>query len=176
MSIMRARMAVHNQRRWSIPLHLCVTTVPTLLSHIMIAACHSLSPFLIPFASYPCLSMFLYSLSCLFHVQAPGTFGYDHSKYRRPPNDSESIPMDEFGRPSDQDENEKRQQLPNEVLPTMHEEPPGTKPKQPPSPRYPPPDVQVVAPFVDMVPQQPQSPEKEEMDEVSSGCCRCVIM
>ncbi|KAF9015838.1 hypothetical protein BDZ89DRAFT_1076136 [Hymenopellis radicata] len=30
---------------------------------------------------------------------APGTFGYDHSKYRRPPrdDDSSSIPMDEFG-------------------------------------------------------------------------------
>jgi hypothetical protein len=39
MGIMKAQMAVHNQRRWITPLHLCVATVPTLLSFLMIAAC-----------------------------------------------------------------------------------------------------------------------------------------
>ncbi|KAF8817154.1 hypothetical protein BYT27DRAFT_7237607 [Phlegmacium glaucopus] len=102
---------------------------------------------------------------------APGTFGYDHSKYRPPRNDSESIPMDEFGLPLDQDGSGQRPKLPNEVLPTMHEELNGSKSKQQPSAspapisRYPPPDMQVVAPFAGMVPLQQQSPEKEGADD-----------
>lgn len=38
----------------------------------------------------------LCSLMCKCVLQAPGTFGWDHSKYRPPPDD---IQKDEFGRP-----------------------------------------------------------------------------
>ena len=51
-----------------------------------------------------------------------------------------------------------------------HNEP---KPKSLPPP---PPDVQVVAPFVGMMPQQPQPLEKEGTDEAGGGCCKCIIM
>lgn len=42
--------------------------------------------------------------------------------------------------------------------------------------QYPQPDMQIVAPFVDMVPQQQQALEKKGADEASGGCCQCIIM
>ncbi|KAF8817150.1 hypothetical protein BYT27DRAFT_7204981 [Phlegmacium glaucopus] len=115
--------------------------------------------------------MFFCSLCC-FSVQAPGTFGYNHSKYRPPRNDSESIPLD-------QDGSGQRPQLPNEVLPTMHEELNGSKSKQQPSAspapisRYLPPDMQVVAPFAGMVPVQQQRREQTRLvvGAVSASSC-----
>jgi hypothetical protein len=50
---------------------------------------------------HQCVLLFIFSIRSLTQrFQAPGTFGYDHSKYRPPREDlGENIPMDEFGRP-----------------------------------------------------------------------------
>jgi len=101
---------------------------------------------------------------------APGTFGYDHSKYRPPRGDYEPMPMDEFGR---QDGSEEQ----HEVQPTVHEEQKKQLPLPSPSPpRFHPPDKLRVAPFADMLPKQDKSQEKGGTDEVSGGCCKCIIM
>jgi hypothetical protein len=42
--------------------------------------------------------------SDLHVLQAPGTFGFDHSKYRPPRGDGMSIPMDEFGQQNNKDD------------------------------------------------------------------------
>jgi len=104
---------------------------------------------------------------------APGTFGYDHSKYRPPRSDYEHI-MDEFGQrsPTDQDESGQQEKPPDVIPPTMREVQKPTSIS--PTPRF---DLRV-APFADsnsdMLPQHQQS--QSEKEEVSGGCCKCIIM
>lgn len=122
-------------------------------------------------------------------MQAPGTFGWDHSKYR-PPRDGD-IQMDEFGRPVDriaEEDGEQQGVFGNPLYPpTEHERRPvGPQPKAPP-PREEPPRSPV--PFSDYHPdavvnidleeaklkygsKQPPPPE----DDGGAGCCKCVVM
>ncbi|VDB91830.1 unnamed protein product [Peniophora sp. CBMAI 1063] len=130
---------------------------------------------------------------------APGTFGYDYSKYKPGQRGGEEIPMDEFGsqRPSDPDalaEEAAREDEMNPDDPSSPKSPtkrekalPPLKPsasmrramQQPPSP----------APFASYVPHegmtmdtsqipQPQTPRVEQRVEEpeSGGCCKCVVM
>ena len=124
-------------------------------------------------------------------LQAPGTFGYDYSKYR-PPRDGEPMPngieLDDFGvRKTVVDINppvEKSKEDPPSTPPTMIEDQrPITTTKQngyiprpspPPSP----------APFSHYTPQGPlevkPAPSHNhyhvEEEDSSGGCCKCVIM
>ena len=134
----------------------------------------------------------LRAIRLMIFPQAPGTFGYDYSKYR-PPRDGERMPngieLDEFGqRKSSVDTNppveEKSEENPPSTAATMIEDqrPITTKqngynprPSPPPSP----------APFSHYTPQGPlvtkltpsqnHRPVEEEEDR-SGGCCKCVIM
>ncbi|KAG6812510.1 hypothetical protein H0H92_002509 [Tricholoma furcatifolium] len=125
---------------------------------------------------------------------APGTFGYDHSKYRAPhqeqDGETEDIPMHEFGPPSP----EKRNAPPEEELPPPlsalqganssldYLDQPWIPPRSAPSP----------APFSDYAPTKslevrpPPEPQQQGItakhqdpdyrkEETSGGCC-CVIM
>jgi len=125
-------------------------------------------------------------------IQAPGTFGYDYSKYR-PPRDGDPMPngieMDEFGnRKSAVDTSppvEKLKEDPPSTAATMIEDQrPITTTKQNgynlrPSPAPSPP------PFSHYTPQgqleaNPVSSQNhhlvEEEEDRSGGCCKCVIM
>ncbi|KAF9778578.1 hypothetical protein BJ322DRAFT_1091334 [Thelephora terrestris] len=122
---------------------------------------------------------------------APGTFGYDYSKYR-PPRDGDSVPngieLDDFGvrKPATDTDStvEKLKEGPPSTAATMIEDDrPITTAKQngynhrpspPPSP----------APFSRYTPQSPleakpipfQAPPPAEEEDHSGGCCKCVIM
>ncbi|PFH54050.1 hypothetical protein AMATHDRAFT_830 [Amanita thiersii Skay4041] len=116
---------------------------------------------------------------------APGTFGFDHTKYRQP-YDPENIPMDEFGRPI--------QQQVEEVAPPQQEKPRKTADDEPPQPLYHPEPPPSPVPFADYAPnktiQVPMvvgtpasqvgkiqaSLQMEEKDDSGAGCCKCVIM
>lgn len=112
---------------------------------------------------------------------APGTFGYDHSKYR-PPRDGESIPMDEFGRQEDPvDEYEQtgdkfeEQTLPDESrLPKWRASPPSPAPFS----QYAPPRDKKTT----ILPANPVNSEVDRIpqhmeEEKGAGCCAgCVVM
>ena len=128
--------------------------------------------------------------------QAPGTFGYDYSKYR-PPRDGEytlnGIELDDFGKRKsivDTDSNsteEKLKEGPPSTTATMIEDdrPISTtkqngnnhRPLPPPSPPSP-------APFSHYTAQSPPEPKPVpsqasypvEGEDHSGGCCKCVIM
>jgi hypothetical protein len=119
---------------------------------------------------------------------APGTFGYDYSKYRAPR--GEEIPMDEFGKlPSAIQET--RAPIPESPPPTLSpltEEPERpirparrkTTPRPPDSPapfshyRHTDiPTINVTRPSTDLEPQQ-QVPHDDE--DTGAGCCKCVVM
>ncbi|PPR05414.1 hypothetical protein CVT24_008028 [Panaeolus cyanescens] len=119
---------------------------------------------------------------------APGTFGYDHTKYRRPQAEGESIPMDEFGLPHREEDIAEPDSIPEETTPkppftTPHDETRlPARPYPPPSPvpfsSYPPTSIQVrksPAPSVNQQ-QPPVSTEKYPEEKESTGCCGCVIM
>ncbi|KAJ7465163.1 hypothetical protein FB451DRAFT_430818 [Mycena latifolia] len=122
---------------------------------------------------------------------APGTFGWDHSKYR-PPREGDTQ-MDEFGRPIERVEEEgdgEQGAFGNPLYPpTEHERQtvgPQAKARPPPAPEP--------APFSDYVGQpqpdgvvnidleaakrkfgaQPHQPPPE--DDGGAGCCKCVVM
>ena len=129
-------------------------------------------------------------------VQAPGTFGYDYSKYKPGQRGGEEIPMDEFGgseHPSDPEALAEEAAAEDEAHPDDPASPksPTKKPltplktspsmrramQQPPSP----------APFSSYVPvegmtldtsQIPQPPRVEQRieKEEEGGCCKCVVM
>ncbi|KAF8627372.1 hypothetical protein AX17_006187 [Amanita inopinata Kibby_2008] len=122
-------------------------------------------------------------------VPAPGTFGFDHSKYRSL-QDADEIPMDEFGRPTqtpveETTTPEREPNPPPEPVSTQHEElhsPVRYEP--PPSPvpfaDYAPNEtlhVPMVAPpvTVDLDTRQIPAPHDEE-EKDGAGCCKCVIM
>ncbi|KAJ7766479.1 hypothetical protein DFH07DRAFT_737102 [Mycena maculata] len=122
---------------------------------------------------------------------APGTFGWDHSKYR-PPRDGD-IPMDEFGRPIPAEriaEDDERESAFGQPLypPTEHErQPVGPQARAP--PKQEPPGSPV--PFSNYRPDavvnidleaaqlkygaKPQQPPPED-DDGGAGCCKCVVM
>lgn len=126
------------------------------------------------------------------YFQAPGTFGYDYSKYR-PPRDGElvanGIELDDFGirKPAVDTEStveEKVKEGPPSTAATTIEDDRqisttkqndyNHRPSPPPSP----------APFSHYTPQGPlgskplpsQAPRPVEEDDHSGGCCKCVIM
>ncbi|KIK69985.1 hypothetical protein GYMLUDRAFT_34390 [Collybiopsis luxurians FD-317 M1] len=134
---------------------------------------------------------------------APGTFGFDHSKYRPPREDGpdgESIPLDEFGArkarrgQEELDENgvEERQYKPAYLQPVADEQtrlPTGTGYHSPPSPV--PFASYASRPSIANVEQQQPvlmtqmnvdvekgggSGDRAEDDEQGGGCCRCVVM
>ena len=124
-------------------------------------------------------------------LQAPGTFGYDYSKYR-PPRDGEhvlnGIELDDFGKIQSVVDThfteEKGKEGPPSTTATMIEDDrPISKTKQndhnhrpspPPSP----------APFsrytaqspLEAKPVPPPAPYPVEEEDRSGGCCKCVIM
>ncbi|KAG5646490.1 hypothetical protein DXG03_003255 [Asterophora parasitica] len=116
---------------------------------------------------------------------APGTFGFDHSKYRPPRADGEpeSIAMDEFGRPTPAPEppsEDQSQQDPNQNSNTQTG---GEQTRLP---------VPSSAPFSDYAPARVeksalgigdieaaarrQEIQQQEKEEEAGGCCKCVIM
>ncbi|KAL1733501.1 hypothetical protein EV714DRAFT_269810 [Schizophyllum commune] len=123
---------------------------------------------------------------------APGTFGFDHSKYR-PPRDGEAIEMDEFGRPIEQEDDrgqeeqeeernhatEQQQQQPPRRHWNAHDETPLpiTRPPQPPSPapfsHYLESTDQSLPP---MPPPPDRQPQRVDEDDAGGGCCKCVVM
>jgi len=109
-------------------------------------------------------------------IQAPGTFGFDHSKYRPPYTDMDSIPMDEFGRHEDlQQSMDHDEKLVRRMSPMQED---GRLPfRGPPSPSP--------APFSQYAPTkavvngagaQQSQPRPMEEDDKGAGCCQCVIM
>ncbi|KAF8895102.1 hypothetical protein BD779DRAFT_1668450 [Infundibulicybe gibba] len=117
---------------------------------------------------------------------APGTFGFDHSKYRPPRPSDEVIPMDEFGRHTnripEELEQEPREARPHLNISTAHDD------TQLPTRHSPPPSP---APFSDYAPTQKiQVPmvngarpstdvemgKQEEEEKDDAGCCKCIIM
>ncbi|KAJ7205991.1 hypothetical protein GGX14DRAFT_643880, partial [Mycena pura] len=111
------------------------------------------------------------STNRVFALQAAGTFGWDHTKYR-PPLEGD-IQMDEFGRPRDVED---QGAFANPLSPpTAHElQPVGPAQQRPPSP----------APFsnyggspngvvdLDLKAAKLEEPE----DDAGAGCCKCVVM
>ena len=115
--------------------------------------------------------------------QAPGTFGFDHTKYRHPRDNFETIPMDEFGRPerpvTDQSDTQKR---PDGL--TINPDDPrnaNRMPAGPPSPvpfaDYAPNSIKVVDPGALEAQQQARQQQQQyQEEEKDAGCCRCVVM
>ncbi|KAF8968916.1 hypothetical protein BDZ97DRAFT_1796941 [Flammula alnicola] len=113
---------------------------------------------------------------------APGTFGFDNSKYRPPRGDFESIPMDEFGRPADLREGAEENHADGLGLPTIHDQTKLPARENSPSPA----PFSHYAPNVQVRVQQPtagaqkvqnaHSKEQFEDDDKGAGCCKCVIM
>ncbi|THH30591.1 hypothetical protein EUX98_g3596 [Antrodiella citrinella] len=118
----------------------------------------------------------------IVYAPAPGTFGFDHSKYR-PPRHSNEIPMDEFGQRQDPSS-------PPSSAPPKSSLGSPVKFNQPaPSPQ---PTIQrrveSPAPFAHYAPEDggvgaapgtkdmPQPVVTEQRDEDGGGCCKCVIM
>ncbi|OCH90453.1 hypothetical protein OBBRIDRAFT_887717 [Obba rivulosa] len=130
---------------------------------------------------------------------APGTFGYDHSKYRPPRagTRTEEIPMDEFGErragdPQGREEapTSSTEQAPSPTSPTspqrMHTDVDRARhrPSPPPSPapfaHY----AMSTSSYDNTSPQMAQRPaapqaapeQHEPEDDSGGGCCKCVIM
>ncbi|TFK20409.1 hypothetical protein FA15DRAFT_127814 [Coprinopsis marcescibilis] len=118
---------------------------------------------------------------------APGTFGYDATKYRRNMNnEQESIPMDEFGRSSERpilDQHKPEWTLqPYLDTYTADESRGQARPSPPPSPapfsHYAPPRDQVIVTKPNTAIQQrpPEAELLDQDDKHSGGCCKCTIM
>ncbi|KAK2465310.1 hypothetical protein APHAL10511_002664 [Amanita phalloides] len=115
---------------------------------------------------------------------APGTFGFNHSKYRGR-QEAENIPMDEFGRPDqasveEKQDDEKESQIIRPERSISYDEvrlpvrtPPSPAPFadyapiRAPGQTFPP----IVAPHIEEVQAVPP-----EEDKGGAGCCKCVIM
>jgi hypothetical protein len=106
------------------------------------------------------------------HKQAPGTFGFNHTKYRPP---QEDIPMDGFGQQDDvQEEDEEDDD--GEIPRNLHQRRPSRDAA--PFSSYAPPDPRLMDPKANGAAQrQQQQQQKGEVeDEQDAGCCKCVIM
>ncbi|CAA7265522.1 unnamed protein product [Cyclocybe aegerita] len=122
---------------------------------------------------------------------APGTFGFDHTKYREPRNNDEFILMDEFGRPTDQ-----QNTAPEDDAEEAHNRPSGPGPLRrsiqddgvpiriPPSPsplpfsQYAPTSMQTRVNGVptDDQEQEWQRQQQQMREEKEAGCCKCIVM
>ncbi|KAL4258858.1 hypothetical protein AB1N83_009080 [Pleurotus pulmonarius] len=113
---------------------------------------------------------------------APGTFGYDHSKYRPPR--GEDISMDEFGRPPAEDD--EKEDKPSDADKVKTSEPVRVRPLRrnletpPPFSHYlPANDISGSAGNVKLsqpIPLEPSHAQLEKEEEGGAGCCKCVIM
>lgn len=130
-------------------------------------------------------------IQLIVFLQAPGTFGYDYSKYR-PPRDGvhthNGIELDDFGKrkstaDTDSTEEKAKEGPPSTVATMIEDERPISTMKQndynhrPSPPPSPPPFSHYTAPSppqIKPVPSQAPYPVQEE--DSSSGCCKCVIM
>ncbi|KAJ8081039.1 hypothetical protein PM082_017879 [Marasmius tenuissimus] len=122
---------------------------------------------------------------------APGTFGYDHSKYRPPRGENgEAIPMDEFGRPREEEEFKdpsatlhENDQFNTSISQLQDQQQRRLRPEPPPSPvpfsqyHHKQPAVHL-PPSTTAKPEQAQQPPQEPVleEKEESGCCRCVVM
>lgn len=133
-------------------------------------------------------------------VQAPGTFGYDHSKYRPPRSDgAEEIALDEFGRRAkDAVEQDSPSPPPRLSIATPTNKTPSPFPGYPRHDVSPPPSPAPFASYTaqpaagqDMAGRRSRqhplandlpmyttrvSVEKEMREEEDAGCCKCVVM
>lgn len=118
-----------------------------------------------------------------FILQAPGTFGFDHTKTRQPRTDlrPEHIPMDEFG----QRKRSSVQEQPYHQQSPMALSPPPTTPtgsrSRPESPapfsHYNTPERPGEVTTIDMIrPPMDQPSHMPLEEEASGGCCKCIIM
>ncbi|KAF8743747.1 hypothetical protein AX14_000715 [Amanita brunnescens Koide BX004] len=118
---------------------------------------------------------------------APGTFGFNHSKYRHTQDVEYNQNTDEFGRPAPfndeekQDEEQELQVTKPESQSISHDEvrlPVRTSPSPAPFAEYAPIRVPGRAhPPVATKPEHvQQEPPEEEEDKDGAGCCKCVIM
>lgn len=115
---------------------------------------------------------------------APGTFGYNHNKYRAPGSndpaaDKENIPLDDFGLPrEDKTARSQEQRAFDEVAQEVEvHQPPrpfkNTVPKSPaPFSHY----THPTQPMSTERQRDPPPPNPQEQPEESGGCCKCVVM
>ncbi|KAF9522584.1 hypothetical protein CPB83DRAFT_871954 [Crepidotus variabilis] len=112
---------------------------------------------------------------------APGTFGFNHSKYRQPQLNDEFIPMDEFGRPAEEDERLSKSEdtvttpttlAPDVSFPTR----PAASPSPAPFAHYAPTSFKVVEPSITPAQHQQDVEDIQEQEEKGAGCCKCVVM
>ena len=135
---------------------------------------------------------FLVDSSCISMsaTQAPGTFGYDPSRYRPPRNrDSlvlDEIQMDDFGEqnpePSIKEEpprspaQEKVSQLPPSPIAPMLPVPRGRSPMRPESPapfsHY----ANDAVPSIRVTRPSQEGQRVEVTEDPGSGCCKCIVM
>ena len=128
-------------------------------------------------------------------LQAPGTFGFDHSKYRGwNENRTEEIPMDEFGQRIDDLARTDNEQRPEPTSQVVDKEPEPQSPLTPParqtgsisparaespapfsqySAPTPIPEIRVTRASSD---HQPKVEVRVEDESGGGGCCKCVIM
>ncbi|KNZ73071.1 hypothetical protein J132_01301 [Termitomyces sp. J132] len=123
---------------------------------------------------------------------APGTFGYDDSKFRRTrvDGDPESIPMDEFGQAQPQVPEPEEEKTPGSFVYQTdidsHDQtrlPARTAPSPAPFSDYPPGPSTKINPSIPISttadlerwPKATQQPSDDRDDE-GGGCCKCVIM
>ncbi|KAJ7600265.1 hypothetical protein C8J56DRAFT_813047 [Mycena floridula] len=118
---------------------------------------------------------------------APGTFGYDHSKYRPPRAGDEfsPVPFDEFGRPTRvAEEDNEEPDISRPPISIPHDEiRVGSHGRHQQSPSSPVPFSHYASPSSaepktqESVPQKVETkiPQKQE-EEDGAGCCKCVVM
>ncbi|TFY50133.1 hypothetical protein EVG20_g11703, partial [Dentipellis fragilis] len=119
---------------------------------------------------------------------APGTFGYDYSKYR--PGQHQDFPMDEFGRPDQSviDEVEYQNSTSTHQRAGRPEDPQDRMPIRPAGPPSPPPfsnyipkrygegGVTLSESQLAMDRELAQKQQQMEDEASGAGCCKCVIM
>lgn len=124
------------------------------------------------------------------HLQAPGTFGFDGTKYRPTRSDFVSIPMDEFGRPAAPNDNTQSDAAPggggredaNGHPPTAFERQRQQSPSPAPFSHYAPPAATTAKVTLgglqvqERVHGQRQEQQEQEAEAAGAGCCKCVIM
>lgn len=118
---------------------------------------------------------------------APGTFGYNHNKYRAagrhdPASDKENIPLDDFGLlREDETARSQEQRVFDEVAQEVEvHQPP--RPFQATTPKSPAPFSHYTHPTQSMSAERQRdsprpNPQQKEQEEPASGCCsQCVVM
>lgn len=121
---------------------------------------------------------------------APGTFGFDYSKYKAP-RGNEAIPMDEFGQVQEQPQPDAEEEEPPrpspspghvprlsiqepKELPQSNPRPKSTTGETPPFSQYLHPEVPTIS--VTRPSDDTEPTPKDDEDLGAGGCCKCVIM